>query len=164
MLGEIEMNKMYKFNKYLYIFVFTIISMFVFIIRFEYKKSFSLVGDNYLINFFNDFNSSIKDYDIIYISLLVFILYFYNDVYFNGNKYTKKNVIMTIVSFLISLFTVVGKSYMIDGTLRNIYMNDVQIFKSIIFLFGYWVIFYAILKKILSIKIDLKMIKKKDLS
>ena len=156
------MNKAYKFNKYLYIFVFTIISMLVFVIRFEYKKTFSLVGNNYLVNFFTEFNSSIKEYDIIYISLLVFIVYFYNDVYFNGNKYLKKNVIMTIISLLIAMFTVIGKSYMIDGTLRNIYKTDVQIFKSVIFLLGYWVIYYAILKKIFSIKFDLKNVKKKD--
>lgn len=156
------MNKAYKFNKYLYIFVFTIISMLVFVIRFEYKKNFSLVGNNYLVNFFTEFNSSIKEYDIIYISLLVFIVYFYNDVYFNGNKYLKKNVIMTIISLLIAMFTVIGKSYMIDGTLRNIYKTDVQIFKSVIFLLGYWVIYYAILKKIFSIKFDLKNVKKKD--
>ena len=151
------MNKLYKFNKYLYLFLFTVITMLVFLIRFEFNDMSSLVNSNYLSSFFAELNSSFKDYDIIYVTLLVFILYFYNSIYFNGSKYTKKNMIMTIISFLISIFTVLCKSYVIDGTLRNIYLSDVQIFKSIIFLLGYWIIYYAIIKKIFSINFDNKI-------
>ena len=156
------MNKLYKFNKYLYLFLFTVITMLVFLIRFEFNDMSSLVNSNYLSSFFAELNLSFKDYDIIYVTLLVFILYFYNSVYFNGSKYTKKSIIMTIVSFLISIFTVLCKSYVIDGTLRNIYLSDVQIFKSIIFLLGYWIIYYSIIKKIFSINFVNK-IKKKTL-
>ena len=98
------MNKLYKFNKYLYLFLFTVITMLVFLIRFEFNDMSSLVNSNYLSSFFAELNLSFKDYDIIYVTLLVFILYFYNSVYFNGSKYTKKSIIMTIVSFLISIF------------------------------------------------------------
>lgn len=154
------MNKLYKFNKYLYLFLFTVITMLVFLIRYKFNDMSSFVNSNYLSSFFAELNSSFKDYDIIYVTLFVFILYFYNSIYFNGSKYTKKNMIMTIVSFLISIFTVLCKSYVIDGTLRNIYISDVQIFKSIIFLLGYWIIYYAIIKKLFSISFDSKSKKK----
>ena len=91
--------------------------MLVFVIRFEYKRSFALTGDNYLVDFFTEFGSSVKEYDIIYLTLFVFILYFYNNVYFNGDKYNKKSIVITIVSLFMSIFTVMGKSYVIDGTL-----------------------------------------------
>ena len=161
MLGEIRMDKLYKFNKYLYLFIFTIITMLVFLIRFEFNDKMSFDNSNYLSNFFAEFGSSFKNYDIIYVTLLVFILYFYNSIYFNEEKYGKKNIIITIISFLISILTVLGKSYVIDGTLRNIYMSDVQIFKSMIFLIGYWIIYYAIIKKLFSIYFKKKDKKKK---
>jgi hypothetical protein len=57
----------------------------------------------------------------------------------------------------------IGKSYKLDNTLGVIFATKAQIVKCIFLSIGYYLIFYALLKKISSIKIEFKTKKKTKL-
>ena len=152
---------MYKFNKYLYTFIFSIISVLVFLIDYKMCDAIHLSNDDLFVNFFIEIYQSIKNFDIIYVALWVFVFYFYYDLYFDGKKYSKINFIWIGMAIFFSIFTVIGNSYLIDNTLNTLYSSLAQIFKTIIFLLGYYLIYYAIIKKIFTIKYNFEFLKKK---
>lgn len=155
------MSKMQKFNKFLYAFIFSVLSMFVFVLEFKTYNSIYTASDSAVVNFFIEFYRSLKSFDIVYVTLWIFILYFYFNVYFNDIKYSKKSFIYTVIAIIFSLITIMGKSYGIDNTLKTIYENSVQIFKTILLFFGYYLIYYAILKKLFNFKLEKEDVKKK---
>lgn len=155
------MSKIYKFNKYLYTFIFSIISMSIFIIDFKPYLTYFPNNNNEIVNFVTEFEHSLEAFDIIYVTLWFFILYFYFNVYFDNEKHGKKKLIYIIGAIIFTVVTILGKSYMMSNSLVYLYSSPMQIFKTVIFSFGYYLIYYALLKKILNIKIELKNVKKK---
>ena len=149
-----------KFNKYLYVFIFSFFTLMVFIINYRAIDPRFLTGDSKTINFFIEINQSIKPFNFIYVALFIFILYFYNGIYFNDRKFDFKFKISLIVALLLSVLSIINESFLIDNTLNTIYSSYAQIFKSIILIVGYYLMYYAIIKKILSVKFDF-MVKKK---
>lgn len=155
------MDKMNKFNKGLYAVIFSIISMSVFIIKFEPYNSFFL-KDSALVNFFTEFENAVKGFDIIYVTIWFFMLYFYFNVYLDGEKFNKKKIFCVITSIVLAIVTILGKSYSLSNSLESLYSSAMQIFKTIVFSLGYYLIYYALLKKLLSIKLNNeKNVKKK---
>lgn len=152
---------MYKFNKYLYTFIFSMISVLVFLIDYKMCDSIHLSNDSLFVNFFVEIYQSIKNFDIIYVALWVFIFNFYYDIYFDSKKYGKINFLWIGMSIFFSIFTVIGNSYLIDNTLHTLYSSVAQIFKTVIFLLGYNLIYYAIIKKFFIIKYSFEFLKKK---
>lgn len=148
-----EMEKMNKFNKYLYVFIFSVITVLVFLLNIEECSIFYLNSNNWVVNFFNEINHSLVKFDIIYVSLWIFILYFYSNVYFDGSKYGIKKIVCIITSFIFTLITVTGKAYNLNNNLDILYSSSGQIFKTIIYVLGYYLIYYAILKKVSSVKL-----------
>ena len=155
------MSKAYKFNKYLYTFIFSIISMSVFIIDFKPYLTYFPENNPVIVNFVTEFEHSLKGFDVIYVTLWIFILYFYFNVYFDGKNYGKKKLIYIIGAIIFTVVTILGKSFSMSNSLTYLTSSHMQIFKTIIFSFGYYLIYYALLKKILNIKIDFKNVKKK---
>lgn len=153
---------MTKFNKCLYAFIFSIISMSVFIMKFEAYNPIFLKGDNGLVNFITEFEYALKGFDVIYVTIWFFMLYFYFNVYLDGEKFNKKKLFCIITSIVLTIVTVFGRSFLLSNSLELLYSSLMQVFKTVIFSFGYYLIYYAILKKLLSIKVNLINVKKKD--
>ena len=111
--------------------------------------------------FFLDINASFKRIDILFVGLIIFILYFYYNTYFKDKKSKKKTIFCTILAIVFSVLTLISKSYLIDETLINLYKTDAQIAKTIIIYFGHYFMYYAIIKKIISIEFNKINFKKK---
>ena len=152
---------MRKFNKYLYVFIFSILSLSVFILKIDECASYYLNNANPIVNLFSEIFYSLEQFDVIYVTLYIFIIYFYSKVYFDyDNKY--KNIVVSVIfSIIFSIITVIGNSYRINNTLNLLYSSPGQIFKTIVYLLGYYLIYYAIIKKVLNIKIEKFKVKKK---
>jgi len=155
------MNKINKANKIVYTIIFSIMTILVFIIKFEYQKFVHDPSSNMLVAYFYELSASFNDFDIMYVSLWAFIGYFYYHTYFDGTKYDKKKLFYTIIAIIFTLITLVGKSYLVDDTLSTLYKNGIQVLKMIIFAFGYYFMYYAIIKKVASIKFGELISKKK---
>ena len=158
------MSRTYKFNKYLYTFIFSIISCSIFIIDFKPYLTYFPEYNNSIVNFVTEFENSIKGFDIVYLTLWFFIVYFYFNVYFDGKKHGKKRLIYIVGAIIFTVITILGKSFTMSNSLTYLTSSHMQIFKTILFSFGYYLMYYALLKKILNMKIDLKNLKKKDRS
>lgn len=156
------MTKVYKLNKILYSIIFSLITTLIFIIDFK-TSNVVYNGEGTISKFFFDLTNSIKDFDIIYVTIEFCVFYFYFNTYFDGKKYSRKNLSYTILSLIFTIITLIGKSYTIDQTLSTLYISSVQIFKTIIFFLGYYLIYYAIIKKLLSINFNNIILKKKQL-
>lgn len=152
---------MNKFNKYLYIFIFSILSILVFVMNVNECSSVYL-NNNWIVNFFSEIYYSLKPFDILYVTLYIFILYFYSNVYFDDKKKYKNKIISMIIAIIFSIVTLVGKTYMGNISLNILFSSLGQIFKTIVYISGYYLIYYAIIKMILNIKISNIKVKKKD--
>lgn len=153
---------MEKFNKYLYIFIFSVLTLLVFILKIEECSEYYLFHNNVIVNFFSELYYSLEGFDIIYVSLYIFILYFYSKVYFDDKIQYKNKTISIVLSIIFSIITVIGKSYSMNNTLNILYSSPGQVFKTIVYLLGYYLIYYSILKKVLNINIKNFKLKKKD--
>lgn len=154
-------NKIDVFNKYLYVFIFSIISTLVFIVDYAPVNPAFLVEGNVIYRFLTEIYISIENYNGISVVLWIFIFYFYFNVYLNGEKNKKKCLFLIIISIIFSVFTIISKCYVLDNTLNAISSSSVQILKTVIFFIGYVLIYYALLKKISNLKINLNILKKK---
>ena len=154
------MKKIDKFNKIIYTLLITFLSSLLFIININIPDLSYYSNRTEIYKFFTGIWLSLKEFDIIYVVLSIFIFYYFYKIYFNGNKFNKKSIINMIVSICITILLLICKSYKIDNTLNTLINSPLQIFKTIILGIGYYFIFYAIIKHILSIKIDKKTKKK----
>lgn len=152
---------MNKFNKYLYIFIFSVMTTLIFLIEFKPYIPIEWTTIDSSITFFEELSHSLRDYDISHLLLFVFIYFFYSSVYFNDRKKKSNNKTCIIVSMIFSIFTIVCKSYLVDNTLNNIYLSSVQVVKTIIYFLGFYFAYYAIILKIVNAKIDFDFSKKK---
>lgn len=152
---------MNKVNKVLYLICICALSMSVFI--FDYSQPNIAFYSNYsFINkFIMEIFDSIKSFDIAYITIFIFMFYFFYKVYFNGDKINKKYV---IISMIISLIIVIFSSYSLTNKLDLLYISFAQVFKTIIFFFGYYFIIYAFIKQFSKIKITKEDLKKKQIN
>ena len=115
---------MNKFNKYLYIFIFSVMTTLIFLIEFKPYIPIEWTTIDSSITFFEELSHSLRDYDISHLLLFVFIYFFYSSVYFNDRKKKSNNKTYIIVSIIFSIFTIVCKSYLVDNTLNNIYLSS----------------------------------------
>lgn len=154
------MTKVYKLNKILYSIIFSVITTLIFVIDFK-ASNFVYNSEGTISKFFFDLTNSIKEFDIIYVTIEFCVFYFYFNTYFDGEKYNRKKLSYTILSLIFTILTLIGKSYAIDHTLSSLYISSAQVFKTIIFFFGYYFIYYAIIKKVSSINFNNIILKKK---
>ena len=156
------MNKIVVFNKFVYALIFSMISTLVFIVDFAPVNPAYLVEDIAIYRFISEIHIAMDNYNGISVILWIFIFYFYFSVYFDGKTNRKKSIFLILISIIISIFTIICKSYSYDNTLNVIYSSNVQILKTVVFFIGYVLIYYAIFKKISTLKLDLSIFKKKN--
>ena len=106
----------------------------------------------------------ITNFDVIDIIMGIIIYFFYYQVFFNKEKFTKKNIIIGILSVVLATFIVIGKNLQIVGNFPDL-SNIILFFETIIIFLGAYLAFYAIFKKVISLAIfndnsDNKEIKK----
>ena len=156
------MKKLEKINKIMYTLIFATLSTLVFIVTLSKPNMAFYVQESKLYQFITEIWLSLKDFDVAYVTLFVFIYYAYYNIYFDNSKLTSKSFINAAISIILTAITLIGKCYKIDNTLNTMVDSGAQILKFAILSIGYYLIYYAIIKKITSIKIKPE-IKKKSL-
>ena len=157
------MKKLGIFYKYFYITFFSFLSLLVFVIDYVPFDPRFLANKSEMLNFFVEIQSSVRGYDSSYIALWLFIFIFYKGVYFDGTKYGKKGIFCSVVAFLFMVLSIFANSFSIDDTLNALYSTKAQILKTGVFAIGYYLIYYAMLKKLVNIKIKDINLKKKSI-
>ena len=146
-------NKISKFNKIIYTVIFTALAMFVFMLNISIQDMNYYSELSSIQQFFIALNLSFNDFDIIYVALGLFIFNYFYKIYFNDVKFNKKSIINMIISFLLSVFILISKSYKINNTLETLHSTPAQVVKSLLLLIGYFLIIYAVLKHISNLKL-----------
>ncbi len=136
---------MEKISKILVITAFTFFTMMLLVI--DYTTIGITQNAN---NIFIEINNLLKKFDIIHLLIGIFIFYFYYQVYYDNAKFTKKNIIISIVSIVLSSIIVIGKNLELRNAFPNI-LEPILLLKSSILFLGSYFCFYALLKKILQI-------------
>ena len=154
------MKKIEHLNKILYTLIFTGFTTLIFVLNISQQNMNFYAEHTGLNRFVLELNLSIKDFDIMYVTLAIFIYYMYYQVYFDGKKLNKNSLINCVISLIITFTIIIGKSYKLDNTLGIIFNTPAQFLKCFLMAIGYYLMFYALLKKVTSLKIDIKPKKK----
>lgn len=104
------------------------------------------------INKLTQVKQLITNFDVIDLIMGIIIYFFYYQVFFNNEKLTKKNIIIGVLSVVLSTFIVIGKNLQIVGNFPDL-SNIILFFETIIVFLGSYLAFYAILKKIISLDV-----------
>lgn len=152
------MKRITKLNKIIYTLIFASLSLLVFIMSIEEVNMDFYKHYSKIYQFYHAISFSLKDFDIMYVTLGIFIYYAYYNIYFDDKKLNYKNLINCLIAILLTFLTIVGKNYKIDNTLGMIFNTKAQIVKCLLLSLGYYFIYYAITKKATSIKIDISKI------
>ena len=104
-------------------------------------------------SWFMQINQLLMDFNIVDVFMGIFVYFFYYNVYFNGEKFTKKNIIISVISIILSILMVIGKNLQILNAFPNL-SNIAMFIESTVIFFGFYFIFYALLKKFISIDIS----------
>ena len=153
---------LYTFNRIIYTAILTFLSSLVFIMEFKPANGTYLENHNETYKFLIDIYNSLRDFDVVWVLLIVFIFYFYYNVLFNSDKSKKGKVLSALVSLWFVGVTIVGKCFAIDNRLRSIYCSEAQIIKTILLSIGYFIIFYSLCISIINFRINI--VKKKSQS
>lgn len=148
------MKKLEKINKILYTIILTSFTTLVFVVNIARPNMSFYASQSKNYQLATEIWLSVKDFDVIYVTMAIFVFYAYYRIYFNGEKLGKKCLINSIIAVILSAITIIGKSYKIDNTLSTIFGTTSQLVKCILLAIGYYFMFYAILKAISSIKIE----------
>ena len=144
---------MKKISKILIILLFTIITLMTLNININPWQLPNSKGIIYEIII------TIKEFDIILSLLGIFVFSFYYKTYFNEEKFTKKNIIISIISSICSISIVIGKLLSIDNIGEKWFTSFSHFFKCSILFLGLYLIFYSVIKSLLKLD-SLKKLKK----
>ncbi|MBE6158162.1 MAG: hypothetical protein E7160_05170 [Firmicutes bacterium] len=114
-------------------------------------------------NIFVEMNNIVSDFDFISIVFGIVIYFFYYQIYFNGEKYTKKNFIMSIISIFFSIITIVGKNLQLYDIFPDL-SRLVVLFESSVMFVGSYLLFYSIFKKVYMIICSMNVKKNKKIN
>lgn len=148
------MKKLEKINKILYTIILTAFTTLVFVVNISQPNMSFYANESKAYQLATEIWLSVKEFDIIYVTMAIFVFYAYYKIYFNQEKLNKKDFVNSIIAVILSAITIIGKSYKIDNTLATIFGSTSQLIKCILLSIGYYFMFYAILKAISSIKIE----------
>lgn len=148
------MKKLEKINKILYTIILTAFTTLVFVVNISQPNMSFYANKSKAYQLATEIWLSVKEFDIIYVTMAIFVFYAYYKIYFNQEKLNKKDFVNSIIAVILSAITIIGKSYKIDNTLATIFGSTSQLIKCILLSIGYYFMFYAILKAISSIKIE----------
>lgn len=124
------------------IFVFTLVSLHIFIIDLKIPNFSSNVVSNPFYEFFLEFSRSIAKFDIISIIFGIFIFDYYYNNYFLYRYKTKYKIIAGVIASIISLLIISYISLNNYHDLRIFYYSAAQIYKCIVVFLGFFLLFY----------------------
>ncbi len=136
---------MFKKNSIYRIFIvliFTFISLHIFVLDLKISNISLQENINPFYRFFFEFNDSIMKFDVIWVIFGIFIFDYYYNNYFLYSYKTKYKLLAFAIASILSLFIIMGISLNSYNDLRILYSSPAQIYKSIIFFFGYFIFFY----------------------
>ena len=136
-----EGNDMNRVIKSIIILLFTILTLMIFSIN---------ISPWYITdskNILNELLCIIKNFDIGLTIIGVFVFYFYYQIYFDNEKFTKKNILIIIISIILSIIIVISKILQIDPIGEKTFTSFTHFLRSLIMFSGYYLMFYAIIKK-----------------
>jgi len=141
--------------KIFYIFLFTCVSLHIFVLNLiVFDSSFSGI-DNAFYVFHLNLWMSMEAFDISWIVLGIFLFDFYYHTFFIEGSWKINRIIVVIISIIFSIIILLIKSLYTYHNLRMIFDSFVQLYKCLMVGMGYFLIIYAVLKKIFFIKTDL---------
>lgn len=155
-------NKLDTFNKIVYTAIITFLSSLVFVIEFKPANGNFLENNNKFYIFLVDIYNSFREFDIVWILLIVFIFYFYYNILLNSKNSKRQKLLSIVVSILFAGMTIIGKSLGIDNSLQPVYCSAAQIVKTFFLFIGYFIIYYSLCISIINFRINI--IKKKSKS
>lgn len=148
------MNKLYKINKYIYAFLLSIITILSLVLEYNVILEGEIIKtNNILVDIYIELYFSLKEFDVIYITLWGLIFYFYLQVYFNNKNTKKQLIISSVIAIILSIITTYLKINRSTIYYEPIFSNFVNVLKILLYLTGYYLIFNAIIRKITSINI-----------
>lgn len=138
-----------------YIFLLTGLSMNVFLVAID---PVSVVEGGHK-TFWELFLPSVSPLEGNMVLIMFLIYYFYYSTYFDGKKICRWNVILSSVA---SFCTIMGLCYFtMDSSLGILFSSVVQVYKFILLFVGYYVIYYAILKRVSRVEFNMIVLKEK---
>lgn len=148
------MQKIQQINQKIYSFIFSCISILTIVLEYnvvikpEFEK-FDVLNSSALMQLY----FSLREFDVIYITLWGLIFYFYLQVYFNNKNTKKQLIISSVIAIILSIITTYLKINRSTIYYEPIFSNFVNVLKILLYLTGYYLIFNAIIRKITSINI-----------
>ena len=129
--------------KIIVIFIFSYLTTMLFSINVNFEH---IVIDD---NLFVQIRSIISDFDVIQIIVGFIIYFYYYSIFFDGQKYTRKNVLITILSVVLAVLITIGKHLELSKMFPNL-SNFVVLFETSTMFFGSYLVFYSVFKKIIN--------------
>ena len=125
------MKKLEKLNKILYTIIFASLTLVVFVMNIEAPNLSFYDDQGETLQFFMGISLSMKEFDVMYVTIGMFIYYTYYNIYFDKTPLTKKSFINCAIAIVLTFVTITGKSFEVDNTLGTIFNTKAQILKCI---------------------------------
>ena len=155
------MIKNYKILKMFYIFLMTGFTMHIFLLNLSIPDMSLYVDYSNIYKFFMSIFLSTNTFDISWVTFFIFIFYFYYHTYFNNSRFDRKKIISVVVAVLMSIVTILGKSFSLYGNFDLIIKNFSQFYKCLLIGIGYYFMYYSFLMKIFNCSLKDDICKKK---
>ena len=139
-------NVLYK-NKKLIIILIAILATIAININLDISNE--VVDKNIILKVITIINQSFK-IDVIK-SVFIFIggYFLFSKTFFQkSNKKNGKKICKIFLGILFSVFTVIGESYLKTNSWNLVFLNKIQIFKSLILMFGYYCFYIGLINYI----------------
>ncbi|MEE3342767.1 MAG: hypothetical protein VZS44_01605 [Bacilli bacterium] len=137
-----------KFTKKIYCLLMTAFSVHTFVLNPLIPDTIIFKSNNPIQNYMYDLFYSVNSFDIIWITAGIFLYYFFYNNYFFENKINKEKIFIIIISAIIPLVFLIHKSYKIYNSMIMITYTPIQVFKTIMHIFGYGIILCTIFYKL----------------
>ena len=156
-IDRVVLMNLNNIKKVLITLLLTFFSLHIFIFDIEV---ITLDGSDMSLfyQFFQGLFLSMKPFNFKLILIFILFYCFFYKAYFSESK---KNNFYRLLSFIFSLITIVGLVYStLASSLKILFCSFLQIYKFLTLFFGYYIIYYAILKRLSTI--DIGKIKMKE--
>lgn len=138
-------NNSISLKKILIVFLMTIASGIVFILKYPPVSGLYFQSSNEVYRLLTELKVSIVNFDVSLLFLTLFIAYFYYKVLDLENLKLREKIYLVVVALAFSCINIIGKNLSIDNSLRLLTSTNAQIVKSILFMIGYTCLNYGAL-------------------
>ena len=157
-----EKNFYIEANNLLFVIFTSIFATFPFIINLNIPTNSFFANQSRLYKFLQCIYSSLEPVDLKWGLYFFFIFYFFYNAF--KEEITKEQTIVGIlISLLFTTITMIGKAFAINNNKLNILYNpSYQILKTFLISIGYFLIYYALYRKIIKLNIRISPKKSKN--